>query len=141
MTILTTLAILILFVVPWFEDTGFWLSEYHLIILIAGAYILYNIFNYIKSPHYISYSDQGEMIIFRYYSLNLFNSKKHSIEIPKKQFVKYELNPFFFGLYKKIVLYQHFRNRMAAYPPISLSALGKEDLDKILASLQKYVKH
>ena len=78
-----------------------------------------------KIPYFVSYNDHGEMIVMRYYPLSLFNSKKHSIEIPKPQFVKYELKPFFFGRHQKIILYQHFRNKVVAYPPISLSAAGR----------------
>jgi len=103
-------------------------------------YVAINIVNSGKRPNFVFYSDQGEMLIMRYYPLSLFNSKKHSIEIPKQQFVKYELKPFFFGREHKIVLYQHFRNKVVAYPPISLSALEEEDRTLIIASLQKYCR-
>jgi len=140
LSIVVILLLLVLFIVPMFEESDTWLSKYHLIILIAAIYVIINVLNHLKSHHFISYSDQGEMIIFRYYPLNLFNSKKHSIEIPKGQFIKYELKPFYFGRHQKIILYQNFRNRSASYPPISLSALDKEDQERILASLNKYVK-
>ncbi len=140
MAILFTLLIILMIFIPWFEDRDFWLTEYHVIILIAVIYVAINVLNSLKSPNYISYSDQGEMIVFRYYPLNLFNSKKNSIEIPKQQFVKYELKKFYFGRKEKIILYQHFRNRIVSYPPISLSALEEEDKQRLLASLRKYIK-
>ena len=140
MAIVFTLAIIILIFIPWFDTTDFWLSEYHAMILIAAVYVAINIYNSGKIPCFVSYNDHGEMIVMRYYSLSLFNSKKNSIEIPKQQFVKYELRPFFYGRYQKIVLYQNFRNKVVGYPPISLSALEEEDKNRILASLQKYVK-
>ncbi|MEN8156512.1 MAG: hypothetical protein ABFS10_06150 [Bacteroidota bacterium] len=138
--ILFTMSTLILIFLPWFEESEFFLAKYHVIILIAVIYIATNVFNTLKIPHFVHYSDQGEMIILRYYPLSLFTSRKNSIEIPKQQFVKYELRPFFMGEYQKIVLYQNFRNRVVSYPPISLSAVDKDDISKILASLQKYVK-
>ena len=140
MAIAFTLAIVVLILIPWFESRELWLSEYHVIIFIAVIYVVINIFNSRKAPCFIAYNDHGEMIVMRYYPLSLFNSKKHSIEIPKQQFVKYELKPFFFGRHVKIILYQHFRNRVVGYPPISLSALEENDRDRILASLQKYTK-
>jgi hypothetical protein len=140
MAILFTLLIILMIFIPWFEDREFWLTEYHVIILIAVIYVVINVMNSMKSPNYISYSDHGEMILFRYYPLNLFNSRKNSIEIPKQQFVKYELKKFYFGRKEKIILYQNFRNRIVSYPPISLSALEEEDKQRLLASLRKYIK-
>ena len=139
-TIVFTLIIIILIFIPWFEDPELWLSEYHLIILVALVYVVINVANYMKSPYFISYSDHGESIILRYYPLSLFNSKKHSIEIPKQLFMKYELTPFFFGKQVKIILYQHFRDRVVGYPPISLSAMEEDDRNRMIASLQKYIQ-
>lgn len=138
--IIFTIAIIGLIFVPWFDDPDLRLSEYHLIILVAVAYVVINVVNYMKQHFFIAYSDHGETIVFRYYPLSLFNSKKHSIEIPKQLFVKYELKPFFFGKHHKIILYQHFRNRIVGYPPISLSALDDEDRVRMIASLQKYTQ-
>jgi hypothetical protein len=140
MAIIFTLSIIVLIFIPWFEDRNPLFTKYHMIMLIAIIYVAINMFNSGKAHHFISYSDHGEMIIFRYYPLSLFNSKKNSIEIPKQQFVKYELKPFFFGRFQKIILYQHFRGKVVGYPPVSLSALDREDRDRMFASLQKYVK-
>jgi hypothetical protein len=135
-----TMAIVVLILIPWFSNPELKLTEYHVIIFIAVLYVGINIFNSGKKPYFVSYSDHGEMLVMRYYPLSLFNSKKHSIEIPKPQFVKYELKPFFFGRLHKIILYQHFRNKVVSYPPISLSALEEEDRTRIIASLQKYCR-
>jgi len=138
MAIVFTLVIVVLIFVPWFDSEVFPFTAYHVMIFIALIYVVINVFNTLKVPYFIFYSDQGEMIILRYYPLSLFNSRKNSIEIPKKQFVKYELKSFFFGRYQKIILYQHFRNRVVPYHPISLSAVDEEDRKRIIASLQKY---
>ena len=138
-TLVFTVAVLLIIFLPWFDQTGSQLSKYHLVIIVALVYIALNLNNYLKRPCFISYSDQGEMIIFRFYPLTLFTSRKNSIEIPKKQLVRFELTHFYFGSQPQIILYQHFRNKEAKYPPISLSALDKEDRQKILRSLEKYV--
>ena len=140
MAIVFTFSILILIFIPWFEDRYPLFTKYHMIMLIAIIYVAINMFNAGKSQNFISYSDHGEMIIFRYYPLSLFNSKKNSIEIPKQQFVRYELKPFFFKRYQKIVLYQRFRGKVVGYPPVSLSALDKGDRERMFASLGKYIK-
>lgn len=140
LTIVFTLAIIILIFIPWFDKPDLWLSEFHAMIFLAAVYVVISIFNTMKIPYFVSYNDHGDMIVMRYYPLSLFNSKKNSIEIPKQQFVKYELKPFFFGRYQKIILFQHFRNKVVGYPPISFSALDEEDKSRILASLQKYMR-
>ena len=138
MTIVFTLVIIVFIFLPWFDNPDFWLNKYYIIILIALIYIILNIINYLKRPYFVSYSDHGEMIVMRYYPLSLFTSKKHSIEIPKKQLLKFELEEFLFGSQQKIILYQNFRKKVAKYPPISLSAVDKEDRERIIQSLSKY---
>ncbi len=140
MAIVFTLLILVLILIPWFDHPPFWLNKYFLIILVAVIYVVINTLKYLKAPCFVAFSDQGDMIVLRYYPLSMFTSRKHSIEIPKQQFVKYELKPFFFGRQHKIILYQHFRERVVPYPPISLSAVDEEDRVRILASLQKYTR-
>jgi hypothetical protein len=137
MTIVFTLAIIIILFLPWFDEPGALFTKYHAIIFIALVYILINLVNYLKRPYFVAYSDQGEKIIMRYYPLSLFTSRKNSIEIPKTQFVKYEIKPFLFGTQQWIILYQNFRNKEAKYPPISLSAVDKADREQIINSLEK----
>jgi len=137
MTVVFTLVILLIIFLPWFDDSEFWLTRYHVVILISAIYIAVNWINYLKRPNFISYSDQGEMIIVRFYPVSMFTSRKNSIEIPKKQFVRYELQPFLFRTQHKLILTQNFRGKEARYPAISLSALDREDREKMLQSLDK----
>ena len=138
MTIVFTLIILGIVFLPWFDETEFWLTKYHVAIFISAIYIIVNWVNYMKRPYYVSYNDQGDMLVVRYYPNSIFTSRKHSIEIPKQQFVKYELKPFFFGSQHWLILHQNFRGKVVAYPRISLSAMDKEDREKMLLSLDKY---
>jgi hypothetical protein len=138
LTIVFTILIIVIIFIPWFDDATFWLDKYHLIIAIAVIYIGINLHGYLKRPFFVFYSDQGEKIILRYYSLSLFNSRKNSIEIPKQQLVKYELKSFYFGTQKMLILHQLFRDKVAKYPPISISALDPGDQEKILNSLKKH---
>ena len=57
------------------------------------------------------------------------------------QFVKFETEKFFFGIEEKLIVYRFYRNKIAKYPPISLSAVNKSDRVKIKNALQKYVKN
>ena len=138
MTVVFSLIILAIVFLPWFDETEFWLSKYHVAIFISAIYIIVNWINFLKRPYFVSYNDQGEKIVVRFYPVSMFTSRKNSIEIPKKQFVKYELKPFLFKTQHYLILHQNFRNKVAAYPRISLSALENEDREKLLESLDKY---
>jgi hypothetical protein len=138
MTIVFTIAIIVILFLPWFDKEEAAITKYHAIIFIALVYILINLVNYLKRPYFVAYSDQGEMIIMRYYPLSLFTSRKNSIEIPKNQFIRYEIKPFLFRTQQWLILYQHFRTKEAKYPRISLSALDKADRAQIISSLEKY---
>ena len=138
MTVVFSLIILAIVFLPWFDETEFWLSKYHVAIFISAIYIIVNWINFLKRPYFVSYNDQGEMLVVRFYPVSMFTSRKHSVEIPKKQFVKYELKPFLFGTQHMLILVQSFRGKEAKYPKISLSALEKDDREKMLQSLEKY---
>jgi len=137
MSMVFALIILAIVFLPWFDETEFWLTKYHVAIFISAIYILVNWVNYMKRPYYVAYSDQGGTIVVRYYPISMFTSRKNSIEIPKQQFVKYELRPFFLKTQHYLILYQNFREKVVPYPKISLSAMEKVDREKMLKSLDK----
>jgi len=139
MTIVFALVILVLVFVSWFDNLESGITKYHMIILISAIYLLINLINYLKQPYFISYSDLGERIVLRYYPVSMFTSRKNSIEIPKKQFVKFELKPFLLGTQHKLILIQNFRGKEAKYAAISLSAMDKADRQKMLQALENYV--
>ena len=116
MTIVFTLAIIVLIFLPWFDNPDLWFTEFHAMILLRSSTWQSASYNTMKIPYFVSYNDHGDMIVMRYYPLSLFNSKKNSIEIPKQQFVKYELKPFFFGRYQKISSLPAFQEQGGSLP-------------------------
>ena len=139
MTIVFAMTILLLVFVSWFDNLESGITKYHIVILLSVVYLAINWLNFMKRPYFVSYSDQGEMLVVRYYPVSMFTSRKHSIEIPKQQFVKFELKPFLFKSQHYLILHQNFRGKVASFPRISLSAMEKEDREKMLQSLGKYV--
>jgi len=138
MAIIFTILIVLILLTDWFDNPEGQLNKYHLIIAISVVYVTISLVNYLKLPYYVYFSDTDDMIIIRYYSVSIFNSKKNSIEIPKKQFVRFETRKFFFGSGEKLIVYQNFRKKIAKYPPISLSAVDKKDRERIKNALRKY---
>ena len=139
MTVIFALVILAFVFISWFDTLESGITKYHFMILVSVIYLAINWVNYLKRPYFVSYSDKGEMLVIRYYPVGMFTSRKNSIEIPKKQFAKFELQKFFFGSQQKLILVQNFRGKEAKYPPISLSALDQEDCEKMLESLKSYI--
>lgn len=116
----------------WGIARGFWIGFF---CLLWVSVILYH---RLSSPYYIEYSDNGNKITLRYFPVKPFNQKKHSIEIPKNKFTKFEIVKG--SRYNSLVLYQNFKKGVGKYPPISLSALSKENLRMLKKSLSQHVK-
>lgn len=116
------------------------LTKYQFTIFFALIYIFLLLYSYFLNLNYIYYSDNGHSIIFRYYSLRIFSSRKNSIEIPKKDFIQYDFEKTHFNLKENLVLYQRIKTGVAKYPPISISSLTKEEKIKLKKSLSRYVK-
>ena len=87
---------------------------------------------------FIFFSDEGEKIIFRYFSTGLISGKKNSVEIDKRTFSGYKTESRFFGLIQSITLFQRFNEGVAKYPPVYISALSKEEKAKLIKTLKSY---
>jgi hypothetical protein len=85
---------------------------------------------------YVSFSDDSEKIIFRYFTTGFVSGKKNSVEIDKKSFSGYSMKSVFFGLVQSIILYQRFAEGEAKYPPIYISALTGKEKEKLIRSLK-----
>lgn len=85
---------------------------------------------------FIFFSDEGEKIIFRYFSTGLISGKKNSVEIDKRTFAGYKIESRFFGLIQSITLFQRFNEGVAKYPPVYISALSKEEKAKLMKALK-----
>lgn len=89
---------------------------------------------------YIFYSDDGEYIVLRYFSAGIVGGRKNSVEIDKRTFSGYKIENKLFTLSRSIILYQKINSGNARYPPIFISALNKEQREKLISSLNKYTR-
>ena len=85
------------------------------------------ILNYLRDYHYIYFSDNGNKIVFRFYSMQLFSGKKQTIEMYKKDFVKFQTSSLLFKMRDYLIVYQKLKKGIAKYPPISITGLSKKD--------------
>jgi hypothetical protein len=87
---------------------------------------------------FISYSDEEDFIIIRYFPAGIVGGKKNSVEINKTTFSGFKIETRFFGLIQSIVLLQKVQGGVAKYPPIYISALSREEKAKVIKSLNLY---
>jgi hypothetical protein len=90
---------------------------------------------------YIRYSDEDDLIIFRYFTTGIVGGKKNSVEINKTTFAGYKIETRFFGFIQSIILLQKIQGGIAKYPPVYISALSHEEKAKIINSLNLYAPH
>lgn len=139
-TIVFTTIIIIIYTTRILNSPVFGLTKHQFAILFALIFIFLLTYYYSLNLNYIYYSDNGHSIIFRYYSLRIFSSRKNSIEIPKKDFIKYDFEKKNFNLKENLILYRRIKTGVAKYPPISISSLTKKEKIKLEKALSRYVK-
>ena len=107
-------------------------------LILVALYALVAFYPMFLNYQYIYFSDDGEDIIFRYFTTGLVGGKKNSVEINKRTFSGYKTESKLFGLILSITLFQKINNGIAKYPPIFISALDREQRKKVLRSLNLY---
>ncbi|HUX58377.1 MAG TPA: hypothetical protein VMV77_15510 [Bacteroidales bacterium] len=104
-------------------------------VILVGIYLFIAFLPMYLNYQFIFFSDEGEVIVFRYFTAGIVGGKKNSVEINKKSFSGYKIESRFFGLIQSITLSQQFKEGVAKYPPIYISALSREEKAKIIKSL------
>lgn len=106
--------------------------------ILVGIFVLLIILNNFRDFHYIYFSDNGNNIVFKFYSMRIFSGKKNTIEIHKKDFVKFQRNSLLFKIRDYLIIYQKLKKGIAKYPPISITGLSKKDKEKLINQLSLY---
>jgi len=120
----------------WFDEPVLGLSRHFLVFLIVFIYLGYYFFRYLLNLNFIQVSVDGTKLTVRYYSLRPFTKSHNVIEIPLNAYEGYKINSNFLGLRKELVLFQRIQGKRAKYPPVSLSALNKQQYEQLLTILK-----
>lgn len=107
-------------------------------IILVGIWLIIAFIPMYLNYQFISYSDEEETIVFRYFTTGIVGGKKNSVVINKRTFSGYKLESRFFGLIQSITLFQQINQGVAKYPPVYISALNKDEKAKLLRSLNLY---
>ncbi len=121
-----------------YNTLGFGRDQIAIFIIII--FMVYFLFNYLRNHNYIYYSDTGNKFIIRYYSLRPLQDKKNLIEFNKSEFHDYEIRQSPFRFSESIIIYRKTPKGIAKYPPLSITALGRSNKEKLLASFQKLIR-
>jgi len=113
------------------SDTGWTL-------ILTACYLVFVFLPMYLNYQYIYFSDDGNNIVFRYFTAGIFGGKKNSVEISKKAFSGYKLEKKLFGLNQSIFLYTQLKQGIAKYPPIYISALTKAEKNKVMRVLNTF---
>lgn len=117
-----------------------WENKHIYVIALSGLFVLSLIFTLMRGYNYIYFNPDGSKIILRYMQLQPFLFESNAIEIPKQQFVRYELKKSHFGLRTSIVLYLNTDKGLSKYRPVSLTSLKdseKRDMLEVLDRLSQ----
>ena len=136
---IATLIILAYIILTYFER----LIKYPLLgldetIWTVGLVVIYLIIVFlpmIRNYRFIYFSDEGETIIIRYFESGIFGGRKNSVEINKKTLTGFKMESKYLGLIHSITLFQQYKEGVAKYPPIYISALSKKERAMVAKSL------
>lgn len=114
------------------------LSDTAVTLILVAVYLFIAFLPMILNYQFVFFTDENEKIIFRYFNAGITGGRKNSVEIDKKSFAGYKTETKMFGMIKSIILFQNFREGVARYPAIFITALSKEERSKILKSLDSF---
>jgi hypothetical protein len=114
------------------------MSDTLLTLILVGAYLIYAIYPMLLNYQYISYSDEEDKIVFRYFNAGIIGGKKNSVEIRKADFAGYRRDKKLFGLIQSITLFHQLPQGVAKYPPIHISILSGKEKASVLNSLYQH---
>jgi len=137
-TVLFLAYIIMSYAAKFFKLTLFGMSDTFWTIIFAAIWLIIAFIPMLLNYQYVSYSDEGDTIIFKYFTSGIVGGKKNSVEIDKMTFAGYKTEKKLFGMIRSITLYQNFKEGVAKYPPIFISALDKEQRSKIFRSLNLF---
>ena len=126
------------YVIKYIKFPLFGMSDTAWTVIFISIWVILAFMPMVLSYQFISFSDEGEFIVFRYFNAGIVGGKKNSVEINKATFAGYKIEARSFGLVESITLFQKFQQGIAKYPPVYISALNREEKQKVIKSLNMY---
>lgn len=122
----------------FFDKAVLGLNKAVYVICVSVVYILYIVFSYLKSYNFFSYSDDSDILVFKFVSLRPFDNAKKTIQIKKKDFGGYKIEKSILNFNCNLILSIKTKKGLAKYPPISISSLSEKQIKLLQGSLNQY---
>lgn len=130
------LVVLVLVAVVVLDLIFRWVPNFILVYVCIALFVLFEAYLLMKKYNYIYYNSDGFKIILKYTSLGMFSAGNYKLEIPKKDFVRIEIEKSIMGMCKMVVIYVRTPNGIAKFKPISISVLSEAELNDMMSDLE-----
>ena len=130
------LVVLVLVAVVVLDLIFRWVPNFILVYVCIALFVLFEAYLLMKKYNYIYYNSDGFKIILKYTSLGMFSAGNYKLEIPKKDFVRIEIEKSIMGMRKMVVIYVRTPNGIAKFKPISISVLSEAELNDMMTDLE-----
>ena len=108
-------------------------------IILLSIYLIIFLIPIVLNYQFVSYSDDDENIVFKYFNAGMAGGKKNSIQIYKSTFTGYKTESRLFGLDQSLILFQKVGQGVAKYPPVHISALSRDQKNKLIRALNEHL--
>jgi len=114
------------------------LEGYQFALLIFVGFITLAYLWYSLQHTYFSINTRGDNILIKYFRITpkFISPKPKMIKIPKTAFVKYKIESSFMGKRKALYLFQKTKKGVVKYPPIYITSLNADEIEKLKLALQ-----
>lgn len=114
------------------------LSDTAWTIILIAVYLIIFFIPMMLNYQFVSYSDDDDNIVLKYFNAGMGGGRKNSIQIYKSAFAGYKMESRLFGLDKSLTMFQKVGQGIAKYPPVHISALSKDQKSKLLRALDNF---
>jgi hypothetical protein len=116
---------------------GLFLFDYTLYALgLVGVFAIWFLFFQVADYQFIEFNDSNNKILLRYYKAVRFGKTNYnSIEFPQTMLYKFQFENSLFGKMTDLTLIIKTRKGIAEYPPVSLTALSKNQRNEMQGAL------
>lgn len=121
----------------------FFLFDFVALALISiGVFSLWYLYFHVADYQFIEFSNENNRIVLRYFKAVSFGSTRfNEIEFPQEVLKRVIFDDSIFGKLSDVTLVIKTKRGMAEYPSVSLSAVSKDDRQKIADSLNELISH
>jgi len=113
-----------------------------LALISIGVFSMWYLYFHVADYQFIEFRNENNRIVLRYYkAVSLGSPRFNEIEFPQQMLKKVFFENSIFGKLSDLTLVVKTKRGVAEYPSVSLSAVNKEDRQKIADSLNDLLSH